>query len=176
MIARPVILLTAVNQSIVMNNQPSAVKTILLAWLIAGTLDGLTAAIVYGPVFGKITVAQLYQFIASAVQGKQAFAGGTASALLGVCFHYCIALTFTIVYFLLFPYIRSFARHKVVAGLCYGIVVWIIMNLGVLPLTQVQRAPLQAVSVIKGALILMLMIGLPISLIVYRYYRRKGIV
>jgi hypothetical protein len=47
------------------------------------------------------------------------------------------------------------------------------MNFCVLPLTQVNRAPMRVAGAVKDMLILMVMIGLPISLIVYRYYRRR---
>jgi hypothetical protein len=155
------------------NTRPTAFSTLLTAWLVAGTLDGLSAIVFFGPVLGRLTVTQLFQYIASAVQGKQAFAGGAAAAWLGVLLHYSVALIFTVLYFLLFPSIRAFARHKVLAGLCYGIVVWVIMNFCVLPLTQVNRAPMRVAGSVKDMLILMVMIGLPISLIVYRYYRRR---
>ncbi|HMI07162.1 MAG TPA: hypothetical protein VK528_06430, partial [Flavobacterium sp.] len=55
----------------------------------------------------------------------------------------------------------------------YGVFVWIVMNLGVLSVVFPNRPPMTWDGVLIGAVILMLMIGLPISIFTNRYYSQK---
>jgi len=154
--------------------KPSALKTILLAWLTAGCLDLLGAIIVYSLIMQRVTATRLLQGIARGALGNSAYEGGIATALAGVGFHFIIAFCFTLFYFAIFPYIPFLKRHRIVSGLLYGIFVWCVMNLAVLPLLNIANVPTKWDSIIRGAVILMFCIGLPISLIVSRYYLLKG--
>ena len=152
---------------------PSALKTILLAGLIAGTLDMLAAITVYSLVMNRITVIRLLQGIARGAFGDSAFDGGYSMAMAGLGFHFIIAYAFAIFYFLIFPYISFLKKQRIISGLFYGIFVWCVMNLGVLPLLHIASIPTKWVSIIRGAVILMFFMGLPISLIVSRYYIKR---
>ncbi|GAA0547286.1 DUF1440 domain-containing protein [Chitinophaga japonensis] len=139
--------------------------------LIAGTLDILTAVIVYAVILHKVTAARLLQGIASGVFGRQAFSGGTAMVLTGLLFHYIIAFAFTAGYFLVYPHLPFLKRYPVLNGLLYGILVWMIMNLVVLPLSGFPQAPLRLGPSLLGMAILMVMIGLPVALLAHKHYR-----
>ncbi len=147
----------------------SLLKTIMWAWLLAGTLD-ITAASLYYPLIYKFRLILLYQNIASGVFGERAFAGGIPMAAIGLTFHYLIALTWTILFFLIFPRIRMLSKNSFATGMIYGALVWFAMNLIVLPLSGVQRSPFDIGRAIIAALFLMFCIGLPISLIIGKYY------
>jgi uncharacterized membrane protein YagU involved in acid resistance len=67
-------------------------------------------------------------------------------------------------------------KNKYIAGLLYGIFVWIIMNRVVIPLSEIQQRPFDLKGALTGMSILMVAIGLPISILTHRYYLRKGIV
>lgn len=149
---------------------PSPFKTILLAWLTAGCLDLLAAITVYSLIMQRVTTMRLLQGIARGALGNSAYEGGTATALAGVGFHFMIAFCFTIFYFFIFPYIPFLKKQTVISGLLYGIFAWCVMNLAVLPLLNIAPLPTKWDSITRGAVILMLCIGLPISLIVSRYY------
>jgi hypothetical protein len=151
----------------------SALKTILLAWLTAGCLDLLVAITVYSLIMQRVTTMRLLQGIARGPLGNSAYEGGIATALAGVGFHFTIAFCFTIFYFFIFPYVPFLKKQRIISGLLYGIFAWCVMNLGVLPLLQIANIPTKWDSIIRGALILMFCIGLPISLIVSRYYLLK---
>jgi len=153
--------------------KPSASKTILLAWLTAGILDIVAAIVVYVYIMARTTTIGLLEGIAGGALGKSAFNHGNAMALVGLCFHFIIALSFTIFYFFIFPYISLLKTQRILSGLLYGIFVWCVMNLAVLPLLQIRSIPTKWNSILIGAAILMFCIGLPISLIVSRYYLLK---
>jgi uncharacterized membrane protein YagU involved in acid resistance len=63
--------------------------------------------------------------------------------------------------------------HAVISGIVFGICVYLVMNLVVLPLSRIPvKVPLWAYpwpSLIGGLLIHMFGIGLPIALVVRRY-------
>lgn len=152
---------------------PSAVKTILKAGFIAGTLDILTAIISYSITKGQVSAAPLLQYVASGVFGQEAFTGGIPMALYGLLFHYIIAFSFAIGYFLVFPYLPFLRKYWIISGLLYGVFAWCITNLIVLPLSNVQMGRFTTAGVVRSMIILMLMIGVPISWIVCRHYTRK---
>jgi hypothetical protein len=154
-------------------SRPSALKTILLAWFTAGCLDLLGAITVYSLIMQRVTTMRLLQGIARGALGNSAYEGGFATVLAGVGFHFIIAFCFTVFYFFIFPYIPFLKKQRIISGLLYGIFVWCVMNLVVLPLLQIANIPTKWDSIVRGALILMFCIGLPISLIVSRYYLLK---
>jgi len=153
--------------------KPTALKTILIAWLTAGTLDLLGAITVYSLIMQRVTTIKLLQGIARGVLGSSTYEGGIGTALAGVGIHYTIAICFTAFYFFIFPFIPFLRKQRIISGLLYGIFVWCVMNLGVLPLLHIANIPTKWDSIIRGALILMFCIGLPISIIVSRYYKGK---
>jgi len=149
-----------------------ATNTILLALFVAGTLDILSAIIVYGPILGKVPPLRLLQGIASAVLGKSAFEGGMGTALFGLGMHYCISLAFVTLYFLIFPYIPFLKKYKTAGGLLYGLFIWMVMNLAVLPLIGYAPFHFNLVPVLRSALILILVFGIPLPLIIPKYYAK----
>jgi uncharacterized membrane protein YagU involved in acid resistance len=148
-------------------------RAILLAGFVAGLLD-ITAAIISVYLNRHTGPTRMFQFIASGVLGKDAFDGGMGTAALGLLFHFIIAYIFTIIFFFLYPRLNLYSKNMVLAGLIYGILVWMIMNLAVLPLSNASRGPFKTKGVITGTLILMFCIGLPISIFAHRYYARKA--
>ena len=77
-------------------------------------------------------------------------------------------MIWTLVLFAAFKIVTLFRRHLVLTGIAYGVVVWLAMNLIVVPLSRVRYAPIRLGSSIAGAVILVFCIGLPISLVVGR--------
>lgn len=152
----------------------SAGRTIFLAGFVAGTLDLLTALTVYAWILKKATAIQILQGIASGIFGRDAFTGGWPMAVCGIVFHYFIAFGFTIAYFLVFPYVPFLRRQKIVSGILYGLFAWIFMNLLVLPLSNAHTSKFSWSAALTGAVILMLMIGIPISLIIHKHYTEKN--
>jgi hypothetical protein len=154
-------------------NSPSAAKTILLSGFVAGTMDMLAAILVYSGIMQKVTIMQILHGIAAGVFGKDTVGSSTTMALLGLAFHYIIAYCFAIGYFIVYPHISFLRKQKIISGLLYGIFVWAVMNLIVVPLSNTYHAPFKWDSALRAAVILMFCIGLPISLITHRYYKSK---
>lgn len=145
---------------------------VLLAGLITGTLDILSAFVYFSVVSHGQPVSKILVYISSGVFGKAAFSGEPAMIWWGLLFHYLIALTWSFVFFLLYPKIPGLRKHPVATGLVYGLLVWCVMNLVVVPLSQVPHGPLRLVNSVINILILMVMIGLPLSFMARKYYTR----
>ncbi len=151
-------------------NKAGAFKTILFAWLIAGSLDILSAFVDNYLKTGK-GPAGVLKFIASGVFGKEAF-GNDSMIWIGLLLHFTIALLFTIVFFLLYPRLKFLRIDIALSAIIIGIIIWLIMNLVVVPLSNTPKYSFNPAYAIKAVLILIFMIGFPLSIIFKRYYAR----
>ncbi|MEP6927751.1 MAG: hypothetical protein ABI834_08945 [Ginsengibacter sp.] len=127
---------------------------ILKAGAIVGTLDILSAFIYYFIKTGKNDFFIILKYIASGIFGKEAFAGGNMMILSGLILHYVIAFAFTIFFFWLFPKIKIFSKNKILTGIIYGIFIWVVMNVVVVPLTNIATRPFNIGNAIINAIIL----------------------
>jgi len=139
---------------------PLFIKNILVITLIAGTLDGL-AAVVF---LAKMKFAATFRYIASAVFGKAAFEDGEKMIVAGILLHYFITFIFVNIYMIVSVNSVLLKKHKLMAGIIYGIIVWSVMNLLIVPLTQIPHAKFNMERAIMNCIILIFCIGLPISL------------
>ncbi len=151
-----------------------ALRTILSAWLLAGTLD-IAVASVYYPLAYGVKLIVLYQGIASGVLGAAAFSGGAGTAALGLALHYFIALMWTFFFFVVFPFIKKLSRNPFLNAAGYGIVVSCAMTFVVLPLSNVHHSnqPLNVLHFAIDTVILIFTIGTPISTIIGKHYSRE---
>lgn len=145
------------------------IKIILWTCLLVGTLDIFAAMIDAFFRYGTTPI-ELFQFIASGILGVSSFSDGLLSALLGLCCHYFIASTWTTIFFIFYPKLNLSPKLKIVSGLIYGIVIWLVMNLIIVPLSNTHKMIFHFGHAITGALYLMFLIGLPASLIFHKYY------
>lgn len=147
--------------------KPKSHWAIFWGGLIAGILD-ITAASTTTWWLGGSPIRML-QGIASGVIGAAALEGGLASAALGLGLHFFIATTATTVFYLASRKLKFMVERAIISGLLYGVAVFLFMYLVVLPLTF-HRNPLTSVTgVVRGIIIHMLCVGLPIALVVRRF-------
>lgn len=150
----------------------SAFQAIAFAGFVAGTLD-ILAAILLTVLRGGEPL-KMFQFIASGLFGSAAFAGGWVHGIYGLIFHYCIAMIWAIIFFATVRKFFILRRHALLTGILFGVVVWLIMNLVILPLSATPPLPFKLESAIIGALVLVLAIGLPFSYLFRRYFARRN--
>lgn len=158
--------------SVIKQAEKSPINTILWAGLVAGVLDSLAGVVVYYIWFG-LNPLQVLQFIASGIYGESAFKGGFPMVGVGLFFHFLIAYVVTIIYFLAYPKISLLSRYQVVAGLFFGLGIWLVMNLLVLPYSNIPKSPFDAGLAAVGIIWHMVLVGLPIALIVGKYFAKK---
>ncbi len=147
---------------------------ILQAGLIVGTLDILSAFIYYYIESGKTNFLVIFKFIASGLFGKDAGAGGAGMILAGFILHYAIAFSFTVFFFWLYPKVNVMSKNRIVTGVVYGLFVWALMNLVVVPLSNTVHRPFKIEGAVINMGILIVCIGIPLSFIANSYYKKTS--
>jgi hypothetical protein len=165
-------------------NKPSLFRYILLSGLVAGTLDAAAASITFY-IRRDDNPIKVWRYVASGVFGKDAYAdpNGLLMPAMGLLFHFCLAFSFTVFFFLLFPKIKLLAKNILITGIVYGVLVWLLMNKVIVPLSSVAKAgppaapaptflgiPTQTMLQIS---FIMFCIGVPIAFFAARFYRQK---
>ncbi len=149
--------------------QSRAFPAILVGGLIAGALD-ITYACTFSYLMRRTSPVRILQSVASGAVGARAFAGGIKMAVLGGAFHFFIAIAAAAVYYLASRQLRFLITQAIICGVLYGVCVYLVMNLVVLPLSAISfRMSYPWPSLVGGLLIHMLGIGLPIAMAVRRY-------
>nr|WP_294950205.1 hypothetical protein [uncultured Mucilaginibacter sp.] len=151
---------------------PGLLLTGIIAALIAGTLDALAA--VYILAGGQARM--VFRYIAAAAIGReQAYVIGDRATLMGLGFHYLIAAIFTAFFFFLYPREAFLRKNAGLVAFIYGLLIWFVMNLLVLPVTKlkidINKFTFKGLT--TGAAILVVCVALPIVLARYWYEGRK---
>lgn len=144
-------------------------KTVLWAGLLVGTLD-ISAATTHFLINGGKDPVNIFIYIASGVLGKTASEIGPSIAWLGLLLHYLIAYIWTAFFFLIYPRLELSSRNWILVGVLYGIFIWLMMNRVVVPLSGTPKSPFRLNGAIINCLILIAMIGLPLSYIAKRRF------
>lgn len=146
---------------------------ILTAVLVAGTLDILGAFTHFYLVRHMNPAPVVLKYIASGVFGADAMKGGVGMMLIGLLFHYIIVLGCVLVFYLLYPRVNIMRLNKWITAVVYALLVWVVTNLVIVPLSLVKRGPFNLNNALIAMLVLVLMIGIPITFIVGNYFDRK---
>lgn len=136
--------------------QPRPVPSILVGGLIAGTIDLILAYITFG--------ARMPYGIAGGLLGRSAFQDGAPAYMLGIVIHFFIALSVAAVYYAASRKLEFLKQYPFICGLFYGIAIFLVMNLIVLPLSAIHaKGPFVMSAFDQGLLVHMFLIGLPIA-------------
>ena len=123
---------------------PNPWSRLLRAGLLTGIVDG-TFASVQAAINGS-TFTRLWQGVASVLLGKEAFDGGTTTALIGILMHFGVAFGWSAVFLLLASRAAWIRRALASPGgvfkvaAVYGPFIWMVMSLVVIPVL-VHRPP-----------------------------------
>ncbi|HBB98994.1 MAG TPA: hypothetical protein DC054_26755 [Blastocatellia bacterium] len=155
-------------------NARKALLTILVAGLIAGTFD-ITYACIFNNVRFHATPAAVLRSVASGALGPSARDGGIKIAILGLFFHFLIALIWAGIYFLASRVLPFMITHPIISGILYGLCVYLVMYGIVLRVSaiHVTRYPWSYPwpVLIGNVLIHTLGIGLTIALVTRKFSR-----
>jgi hypothetical protein len=147
-------------------------KPVLVAGLISGTLD-ITYACVFSYFRRGAHPMAVLQSVAAGALGAKAREGGIKTALLGLFFHFLIALIVAAVYYFASRGLGFMVTHPVICGLLYGLCVYLVMYGVVLRVSAIHSKNFPwsyPWPVLTGNLLIhMLGIGLPIALVVRKY-------
>ena len=151
-----------------------SVLTIVVAGLVAGTFD-ITYACIFFYVRNGLTPGVIFRSVARGALGPAAREGGIKVAVLGLFFHYLIALIVSAIYFFASRVIPFLIEHAVISGLIYGLCVYLVMYGIVMRYSAIHSTtyPWQYPwgVLIPNVLIHMVGIGVTIGLIVRKFSR-----
>lgn len=101
-----------------------------------GVLDGLYAVIFWG--LRGAGWQRVFQGVSAGLLGRDAaVAGGAQTAYLGLAIHFFISACVVGVYFLASKRYPALIRRPILYGLVYGVIVYIVMNFVVIPLSAI---------------------------------------
>ena len=148
-------------------------RPVVLAVLVAGTLDILSAFVFAG--MAGMSPQGVLTYVASGPFGDGVRTGGPGWAAAGLAIHFAIMACMAAAWFLVAPRFPALIRHPVPAGLAYGLLLWLIMYWVVKPLRW-PDAPLPHTAWGVGNALFShcLLVGLPIALIAARHFRSRA--
>lgn len=145
-------------------------RPILVATLIAGTLDILSAFVFAG--MSGLKPLGVLRFVASGPFG--AAPTPTAGwAAVGLAVHFAIMACMAAAYMLLASRIPPLLRHPVPAGLAYGALLWLVMYWIVLPLRFEMPLPNTLWGIANALFSHCILVGIPIALVARRHLPRQ---
>ena len=154
--------------------QPFPIRSVLRTGFIVGCLDAIAAS-VYSYALSGVMPDRVFRYVASGVFGAEAFRGGWGTAAMGLLFHFIVATGWTAIFYFLYARVNLASMNKCVVGIGYGIVIWLMMNFLVVPISNVPPSAFHFTwrSMIMIA-IHMFVIGVPISYLTGRHYSQQA--
>ncbi len=149
--------------------QPSSPAALVLAGgLVAGTLD-IVYACLFWALKADVSAQRILQSVASGLLGQASFDGGWSTAALGLGLHFFIATSMSVTYYLVavrWPLLRE---RAVLCGAGYGLLLYMIMNYVVVPVSAAPRSGSKhPLWIGLSVLVHMFLIGVPIALFARR--------
>jgi hypothetical protein len=147
-------------------------KSIALTTLIAGTMD-ITAACTQAYLSANVMPDRVLKYVASGVFGKAAFAGGLDMMAWGLFFHFIIAFSCVVCFFLAYPKLPLLEKSVLLNSVLIGLVAWTVTARLIVPMSQVPQSPFQLSKAIVAASILVVCIGFPIAYNARQFFKIK---
>jgi uncharacterized membrane protein YagU involved in acid resistance len=138
---------------------------ILLGGIVAGTIDIGAACLISGR-----SLTFILHTIAGGLLAKRAYSGGTETALLGLLLQEVMGIIIAAIYVIAAGALAVLRRRWLLMGLAYGVVIFLVMNYVVLPLSAWQVVPHFTTQKFLENMAAMLLFGL----IVAYFARRRG--
>lgn len=150
-----------------MRTSRSAVwAAILWGGFVAGTIDIGAAALING-----ISPMIILRAIASGLLGPAAFHGGLPVALLGLVLQWAMSLLIAAIFVVAAQRLAWMRQRWIAAGLAYGVVVFVVMEYVVVPLSAAMEPHFTVVSLLENVAA-MLLFGLIVSFFARRLQGR----
>lgn len=148
------------------------IRAVLMIGCTVWLLDG-AAAVISAYARNGVSPDRVFKYISSSLMGLEAFKSGAPAIWLGVLLHFLVALAWSALFFFVYPRLKPLQGNKWLIGCLYGLFVWVMMSLVIVPLTPVPQGKFSLPGAVIGWLVHMACVGLPIVLLTRQYYRRK---
>ncbi len=144
-----------------------ALRAIVWGGAACGVLDGVAASVQFG--LRGIQPLQVWQGVASGLRGERAFRAGWVGGGLGLFLHFAIAFSAATVFVAACYALPFLARAYWIWGPFYGVLVFLVMNLVVVPLSARPKRPVSSQIIITQVIIHIFLVGLPIAMAANRF-------
>jgi uncharacterized membrane protein YagU involved in acid resistance len=146
----------------------SSLRPILVGGLIAGTVDIGAASLI-----NILNPVVILHFIATGILGQAALSAGAGVTWLGLILQWAMSVIIAAIYFIVTAWLPTLRRKWVLGGLLSGIVIFLVMNFVVVPLSAAPvtfRDAVMRIHTLKAAenLIAMFVFGLIVSFVASR--------
>jgi len=149
-------------------------RFVVAGGLVAGALD-ITYACVFWAIKAGVPAQRIFQSVAAGLLGKDSFTGGWPTAILGLALHFFIATIMSVTYFLMARRVPILGLHPVPFGGAYGLLLYVIMNYLVVPLSNAPHGGAKdPLWVGLSIAVHMVLIGMPIALFTRRALQDAG--
>lgn len=141
----------------------SSLWAILVGGSVGGTLD-IVFAISFAA-YNGMPPTRVLQSVASGLLGMAAYSGGVGAAVLGLALHFAMAFLLAALFLAAARRVSLLSRHAVLSGIVFGIGVFLVMRLVVLPLSAFPHpVRFKPLATVLDLLSHMLLFGVPIAL------------
>ena len=140
-----------------------AVTAVLAGGLIAGAID-LTYACTYHGLAHAIPPVRILQSIASGWFGRASFDMGAESAAIGFVTHFAILIVAAAIFEIARRQIAFLRERAYLAGMAFGVAIYLVMNLVVLPLSAAPHFNASMPTRISDFAVHVLLLGPAIAL------------
>jgi hypothetical protein len=144
-----------------------AMQAILWGGTACAVLDAAAASLQFG--LKGIKPLRVWQGVASGLLGEHAFRRGWVSGGFGLLLHFAIAFTFAAAFVEACERIPVLASDYWISGPVYGVLVFLVMNLIVVPLSARPKRPRSTQDMIVQLIIHVLFVGLPMAIAANRF-------
>ena len=144
-----------------------ALSAIVWGGVACAVLDGSSASVQFG--LKGIKPLHVWQGVASALLGERAFREGWVSGAFGLLLHFVIAFSVATVFVEACLKLPFLARAYWISGPLYGVIVFLVMNLAVVPLSRRPKRPASSQVIFVQLIIHVLFVGLPIAIAAHRF-------
>lgn len=131
-----------------------ALAAILWGGFVAGTVDVGAASLISG--YSPIVI---LKYIAGGVLGRASLAGGMGNAVLGLVLQWIMSIVIAAIFVLLLRKRITRPQRWTTWGIVYGVVVFVVMNYAVVPLSALHSVPRFSISSFIANLAAMLLFG-----------------
>jgi uncharacterized membrane protein YagU involved in acid resistance len=112
------------------------IGTVVTAGLVAGTIDIGAASLI-----NRLSPTVILQAVASGLLGKEAFGGGAATATVGLLVQWGISIVIAAIYLMVTAPWPGMRRRWGLTGALAGVVIFLVMNYLVVPLSAAPFRP-----------------------------------
>ena len=155
-------------------NDVNGLSRKLWVTLIVGVIAAVVEMVFVLPIQATLgaTPVKVFQSIASGALGKAAFAGGLATAGLGVGIHVLVSVVAAGLFVFAADQWGALIRRPFTSGIFYGAIVYVVMNFVVIPLSAIGFSfPKSADLFALSFSVHLFAFGLPIALVARRMLR-----